>query len=125
MNISETNIPGYYGNRVIVFPGQSIGFHGSIFFIFFFFFFFSAEGITCLEETLQVTHPEQLITNNNSWLYLWASPEIGFCRYTEKAAKEAGYEIEVVNSLSAFRKSQCSKVIKMVFVKVIYDAKIR
>lgn len=103
-----TNIPGYYAIGDCV-PGQALA-HVA-----------SAEGITCVEK-LAGHHPEPIDYNNIPGC-TYASPEIASVGYTEKAAKEAGYELKVGKfPFSASGKASAAGH-KDGFVKVIYDAK--
>lgn len=81
----------------------------------------SAEAITCVEKIkgLEV----EAINYNNIPGCTYCSPEIASVGYTEKAAKEAGYEIKVGKfPFSASGKASASGA-KEGFVKVIFDAK--
>ncbi|RZJ81324.1 MAG: dihydrolipoyl dehydrogenase, partial [Chryseobacterium sp.] len=81
----------------------------------------SAEGIICVEK-IAGHHPEPLDYNNIPGC-TYASPEIASVGYTEKKAKEAGYEIKVGKfPFSASGKASASGA-KDGFVKVIFDAK--
>ena len=104
----QTNIPGVYAIGDIV-KGPSLA-HVA-----------SAEGICCVEKIagLQVTP----INYNNIPGCTYCSPEIASVGYTEKAAKEAGYEIKVGKfPFSASGKAKASGAADG-FVKVIFDAK--
>lgn len=81
----------------------------------------SAEGIICV-EAIAGHHPQPLDYNNiPSCTYCW--PEVASVGYTEKAAREAGYDIKVgVFPFSASGKASASGA-KDGFVKVIFDAK--
>jgi dihydrolipoamide dehydrogenase len=81
----------------------------------------SAEGIICVEK-IAGHHPEPLNYNNiPGCTYTW--PEVASVGYTEKAAKEAGYQIKVGKfPFSASGKASASGT-KEGFVKVIFDAK--
>jgi dihydrolipoamide dehydrogenase len=103
-----TNIPGYYAIGDCV-PGQALA-HVA-----------SAEGITCVEK-IAGHHPEPIDYNNIPGC-TYCSPEIASVGYTEKAAKEAGYELKVGKfPFSASGKASAAGH-KDGFVKVIYDAK--
>jgi len=81
----------------------------------------SAEGITCVEKIkgLEVSP----IDYNNIPGCTYCSPEIASVGYTEKSAKEAGYEIKVGKfPFSASGKASAAGA-KDGFVKVIFDAK--
>jgi dihydrolipoamide dehydrogenase len=81
----------------------------------------SAEGIICVEK-IAGHHPEPLDYNNIPGC-TYCSPEIASVGYTEKAAKEAGYEIKVGKfPFSASGKASAGGV-KDGFVKLIFDAK--
>lgn len=104
----ETNISGYYAIGDCV-PGQALA-HVA-----------SAEGITCVEKI--AGHSPQPIDYNNIPGCTYCSPEIASVGYTEKAAKEAGFEIKVGKfPFSASGKASAAGH-KDGFVKVIYDAK--
>ncbi|MES2837602.1 MAG: dihydrolipoyl dehydrogenase [Bacteroidota bacterium] len=81
----------------------------------------SAEGITCVEK-IAGHHPEPINYNNIPGC-TYCSPEVASVGYTEKAAKEAGYEIKVGKfPFSASGKASAAGA-KDGFVKVIFDAK--
>jgi dihydrolipoamide dehydrogenase len=81
----------------------------------------SAEGIICVEK-IAGHHPEPLDYNNIPGC-TYCSPEIASVGYTEKKAKEAGYEIKVGKfPFSASGKASAGGA-KEGFVKVIFDAK--
>lgn len=81
----------------------------------------SAEGIICVEK-IAGHHPEPLDYNNIPGC-TYCSPEIASVGYTEKAAKEAGYEIKVGKfPFSASGKAKAAGASDG-FVKVIFDAK--
>jgi dihydrolipoamide dehydrogenase len=81
----------------------------------------SAEGIICVEK-IAGHHPEPLNYNNIPGC-TYCSPEVASVGYTEKAAKEAGYEIKVGKfPFSASGKASAAGA-KEGFVKVIFDAK--
>jgi dihydrolipoamide dehydrogenase len=104
----ETNIAGYYAIGDCV-PGQALA-HVA-----------SAEGITCVEKI--AGHNPEPIDYNNIPGCTYCSPEIASVGYTEKAAKEAGYELKVGKfPFSASGKASAAGH-KEGFVKVIYDAK--
>lgn len=104
----ETNIPGYYAIGDCV-PGQALA-HVA-----------SAEGIICVEK-IAGQHVEPLDYNNIPGC-TYCSPEIASVGYTEKRAKEAGYEIKVGKfPFSASGKAKASGAADG-FVKVIFDAK--
>ncbi len=81
----------------------------------------SAEGIICVEQ-IAGHHPEPLNYNNIPGC-TYCSPEVASVGYTEKAAKEAGYEIKVGKfPFSASGKASAGGV-KEGFIKLIFDAK--
>lgn len=81
----------------------------------------SAEGIVCVEKI--AGHNPEAIDYNNIPGCTYCSPEIASVGYTEKAAKEAGYEVKVGKfPFSASGKASAAGA-KDGFVKVIYDAK--
>jgi dihydrolipoamide dehydrogenase len=103
-----TNIKGVYAIGDIV-KGQALA-HVA-----------SAEGIICVEQ-IAGHHPEPLNYNNIPGC-TYSSPEVASVGYTEKAAKEAGYEIKVGKfPFSASGKASASGA-KEGFVKLIFDAK--
>ncbi len=104
----RTNVDGYYAIGDVV-PGQALA-HVA-----------SAEGIICVEK-IAGHHPEPLDYNNiPGCTYTW--PEIASVGYTEKAAKEAGYELKIGKfPFSASGKASAAGT-KDGFVKVIFDAK--
>ncbi len=104
----KTGVEGYYAIGDCV-PGQSLA-HVA-----------SAEGIICVEK-IAGHHPEPLDYGNIPGC-TYASPEIASVGMTEKAAKEAGYEIKVGKfPFSASGKASAAGH-KDGFVKVIFDAK--
>jgi dihydrolipoamide dehydrogenase len=104
----RTNVKGVYAIGDIV-KGQALA-HVA-----------SAEGITCVEKIAGL-NPEPINYNNIPGC-TYCSPEIASVGYTEKAAKEAGYEIKIGKfPFSASGKASAAGV-KDGFVKVIYDAK--
>lgn len=104
----KTNIDGVYAIGDIV-KGQALA-HVA-----------SAEGITCVEK-IKGLHVEPIDYNNIPGC-TYCSPEIASVGYTEKAAKEAGYEIKVGKfPFSASGKASAAGT-KDGFVKVIFDAK--
>ncbi len=81
----------------------------------------SAEGIICVEQ-IAGHHPEALNYNNIPGC-TYCSPEVASVGYTEKAAKEAGYQIKVGKfPFSASGKASAAGA-KEGFIKVIFDAK--
>lgn len=104
----RTNIPGYYAIGDIV-KGPALA-HVA-----------SAEGIICVEK-ISGMNPDPLDYKNIPGC-TYTSPEIASVGYTEKAAKEAGYEIKVGKfPFSASGKASAAGA-KDGFVKVIFDAK--
>lgn len=104
----RTNVPGIYAIGDVV-PGPALA-HVA-----------SAEGIICVEK-ISGMHTEPLDYNNIPGC-TYCSPEIASVGYTEKAAKEAGYEIKVGKfPFSASGKASAAGA-KSGFVKVIFDAK--
>ena len=104
----QTNVPGIYSIGDVV-PGPALA-HVA-----------SAEGIICVEK-IAGHHPEPLDYGNIPGC-TYCSPEIASVGMTEKAAKEAGYEIKVGKfPFSASGKASAAGA-KDGFVKVIFDAK--
>lgn len=104
----RTNVAGYYAIGDIT-PGQALA-HVA-----------SAEGIICVEK-IAGHHPEPLNYNNIPGC-TYCVPEIASVGYTEKAAKEAGYEVKVGKfPFSASGKAKAGGNYDG-FVKVIFDAK--
>jgi dihydrolipoamide dehydrogenase len=104
----KTNIPGIYAIGDIV-KGQALA-HVA-----------SAEGIICVEK-IAGHHPEPLNYNNIPGC-TYCSPEVASVGYTEKAAKEAGYELKIGKfPFSASGKAKAAGAADG-FVKLIFDAK--
>ena len=104
----KTNVDGVYAIGDIV-KGQALA-HVA-----------SAEGIICVEKIAGLK-PEPLNYNNIPGC-TYCMPEVASVGYTEKAAKEAGYEIKVGKfPFSASGKASAAGA-KDGFVKVIFDAK--
>jgi dihydrolipoamide dehydrogenase len=104
----RTNVEGIYAIGDIV-KGQALA-HVA-----------SAEGITCVEKIAGL-NPEPINYNNIPGC-TYCSPEVASVGYTEKAAREAGYEIKVGKfPYSASGKASAAGA-KDGFVKVIFDAK--
>jgi dihydrolipoamide dehydrogenase len=104
----KTNIEGVYAIGDIV-KGQALA-HVA-----------SAEGIICVEKI--AGHNPQPLDYNNIPGCTYCSPEVASVGYTEKAAKEAGYEIKVGKfPFSASGKASAAGS-KDGFVKLIFDAK--
>ncbi len=107
-NFYKTNIEGIFAIGDIV-KGQALA-HVA-----------SAEGIICVEK-IAGKNPEPLNYNNIPGC-TYCSPEIASVGYTEKAAREAGFDIKVGKfPFSASGKASASGT-KDGFVKVIFDAK--
>jgi len=105
---SATNIPGYYAIGDVT-PGQALA-HVA-----------SAEGIICVEK-IAGKNPEPLDYNNIPGC-TYCSPEIASVGYTEKAAKEKGYELKIGKfPFTASGKASAAGA-KDGFVKLIFDAK--
>lgn len=104
----QTNIPGYFAIGDVL-PTQALA-HVA-----------SAEGIICVEKI--AGHKPEKLDYNNIPGCTYCSPEISSVGYTEKAAKEAGYDVKVGKfPFSASGKASASGH-KDGFVKVIFDAK--
>lgn len=104
----QTNIPGYYAIGDCV-PGQALA-HVA-----------SAEGIICVEK--MAGHNPEPLNYNNIPGCTYTSPEIASVGYTEKQAKEKGFEIKVGKfPYSASGKASAAGH-KDGFVKLIFDAK--
>ncbi|HMT74982.1 MAG TPA: dihydrolipoyl dehydrogenase [Chitinophagaceae bacterium] len=110
----QTNIPGIYAIGDCA-PGHALA-HVA-----------SKEGIVCVEAIAynenKYKHKPEPIDYNNIPGCTYCVPEIASVGYTEKAAKEAGYEIKVGKfPLSASGKASAAGHPEG-FVKVIFDAK--
>ncbi|MEL6922734.1 MAG: dihydrolipoyl dehydrogenase, partial [Bacteroidota bacterium] len=104
----RTNVEGIYAIGDVT-PGQALA-HVA-----------TAEAITCVEK-IAGHHPDPIDYNNVPGC-TYCSPEIASVGYTEKAAREAGYEIKVGKfPFSASGKASAAGA-KEGFVKVIFDAK--
>lgn len=104
----QTNLPGYFAIGDIV-PGPALA-HVA-----------SAEGIICVEK-LAGHHPEPLNYGNIPGC-TYCSPEVASVGMTEKAAKEAGYDVKIGKfPFSASGKASAAGA-KDGFVKLIFDAK--
>jgi dihydrolipoamide dehydrogenase len=104
----KTNVDGVYAIGDIV-KGQALA-HVA-----------SAEGIICVEK-IKGMNVEPLDYNNIPGC-TYCSPEVASVGYTEKAAKEAGYEIKVGKfPFTASGKAKAAGASDG-FVKVIFDAK--
>ncbi len=105
----QTNVPGYYAIGDVT-KGQSLA-HVA-----------SAEAIICVEKLAGLPHVEPLNYNNIPGC-TYCTPEIASVGYTEKAAREAGYELKVGKfPFSASGKAKAAGTPEG-FVKVIFDAK--
>jgi len=104
----RTNIPGVYAIGDVI-PGPALA-HVA-----------SHEGIVCVEKI--AGHNPTPIDYNNVPSCTYCYPEVASVGLTEKAAKEAGYEIKVGKfPFSASGKASAAGA-KDGFVKVIFDAK--
>jgi dihydrolipoamide dehydrogenase len=104
----ETNIPGYYAIGDLL-PTQALA-HVA-----------SAEAITCVEKIAGM-HVEGIDYKNIPGC-TYCTPEIASVGYTEKAAKEAGFEIKVGKfPFTASGKAKAGGNADG-FVKLIFDAK--
>ncbi|MEO9258624.1 MAG: dihydrolipoyl dehydrogenase, partial [Crocinitomicaceae bacterium] len=104
----ETNIPGYFAIGDVV-HGPALA-HVA-----------SAEGIICVEKISGQQHVEPLDYGNIPGC-TYCTPEIASVGMTEKAAKDAGYEIKVGKfPFSASGKASAAGA-KDGFVKLIFDA---
>jgi dihydrolipoamide dehydrogenase len=110
----QTNVPGIYAIGDCA-PGQALA-HVA-----------SKEGIICVEQIAftekKYKHQPEPLDYNNVPGCTYCSPEVASVGYTEKAAKEAGYEIRVGKfPLSASGKASAAGATEG-FIKVIFDAK--
>jgi len=81
----------------------------------------SAEGITCVEKIAGLD--PQPVNYNNIPGCTYTNPEVASVGYTEKAAKEAGYEIKTGKfPFTASGKASASGE-KDGFIKLVFDAK--
>lgn len=104
----KTNKEGYYAIGDVV-PGPALA-HTA-----------SHEALVCVEK-IAGKNPSPLNYNNNPGC-TYTNPQVASVGYTEKAAKEAGYDIKVGKfPFSASGKASASGH-KDGFVKVIFDAK--
>ena len=104
----QTTVPGVYAIGDIV-PGQALA-HVA-----------SAEGIICVEKI--AGHSPEALDYGNIPGCTYTSPEVASVGMTEKAAKEAGYELKVGKfPFSASGKASAAGH-KDGFVKLIFDAK--
>lgn len=104
----QTNVPGIYAiGDIIATPALA---HVA-----------SAEGILCVEK-IAGKNPSPIDYKNIPGC-TYTSPEVASVGYTEKAAKEAGYEIKVGKfPFTASGKASAAGA-KEGFVKIIYDAR--
>lgn len=103
-----TNVAGYYAIGDCI-PGQALA-HVA-----------SAEGITCVEK-IKGLHVDPIDYNNIPGC-TYCQPEVASVGYTEKKAKEAGYEIKVGKfPFSASGKAKAAGASDG-FIKLIFDAK--
>jgi dihydrolipoamide dehydrogenase len=110
----QTNVPGIYAIGDCV-PGQALA-HVA-----------SKEGIICVENIgygeKKYNHQPESLDYNNVPGCTYCTPEIASVGFTEKAAKDAGYEIKVGKfPLSASGKASAAGATEG-FIKVIFDAK--
>lgn len=110
----QTSVPGIYAIGDCV-PGQALA-HVA-----------SKEGIICVEGIAygekKYNHQPEALDYNNVPGCTYCTPEIASVGFTEKAAKEAGYEVKVGKfPLSVSGKAQAAGATEG-FVKVIFDAK--
>ncbi len=110
----QTSVPGIYAIGDCV-PGQALA-HVA-----------SKEGIICVENIAynekKYNHQPEPLDYNNVPGCTYCSPEIASVGYTEKQAKEAGYEVKVGKfPLSVSGKATAAGHPEG-FVKVIFDAK--
>jgi len=107
-SFGQTNVPGIYAIGDIT-AGPALA-HVA-----------SAEGINCVEK-IAGHHPIPLDYNNMPGC-TYCQPEIASVGYTEKAAKEAGYDLKVGKfPFSASGKAKAAGT-PTGFIKVIFDAK--
>ncbi|GAA4411225.1 dihydrolipoyl dehydrogenase [Nibrella viscosa] len=104
----RTNVEGYYAIGDVT-KGQALA-HVA-----------SAEGIICVDKI--AGHHAEPLNYNNIPGCTYCSPEIASVGYTEKAAREAGYDIKVGKfPFTASGKAKAAGAPEG-FVKVIFDAK--
>jgi dihydrolipoamide dehydrogenase len=104
----RTNVEGYYAIGDIV-PGPALA-HVA-----------SHEGITCVEKIAGMD--VEPINYNNIPGCTYTSPEIASVGYTEKQAKEAGFDIKVGKFPFTASGKASAAGNKEGFIKVIFDAK--
>ncbi|HEY0434415.1 MAG TPA: dihydrolipoyl dehydrogenase [Chitinophagaceae bacterium] len=110
----QTNVPGVYAIGDCI-PGQALA-HVA-----------SKEGIICAENIgfseKKYNHQPQTLDYNNVPGCTYCYPEIASVGYTEKQARDAGYEVKVGKfPLSASGKASAAGHLEG-FIKVIFDAK--
>ncbi|MEO6613165.1 MAG: dihydrolipoyl dehydrogenase [Chitinophagaceae bacterium] len=110
----QTNVPGFYAIGDCA-PGQALA-HVA-----------SKEGIICVENIgyneKKYNHQPEALDYNNVPGCTYCYPEIASVGYTEKQAKEAGYEVKVGKfPLSASGKASAAGHTEG-FIKVVFDAK--
>jgi len=104
----ETNMPGYFAIGDVI-PGPALAHLAS------------AEGITCIEKIAGLD-PESIDYGNIPGC-TYCSPEVASVGMTEKAAKEAGYDLKIGKfPFSASGKASASGHNEG-FIKLIFDAK--
>lgn len=104
----QTNIPGYHAIGDCV-PGQALA-HVA-----------SAEGIICVEKMAGM-QPEALNYNNIPGC-TYCQPEIASVGYTERAAKEASFDLKIGKFPYSASGKAAAAGAKDGFVKLIFDAK--
>ena len=104
----RTNVEGYYAIGDIV-PGQALA-HVA-----------SHEGITCVEKIAGMD--VEPINYNNVPGCTYTSPEVASVGYTEKQAREAGYELKIGKFPYTASGKAAASGNKEGFIKVIFDAK--
>lgn len=110
----QTSVAGVYAIGDCV-PGQALA-HVA-----------SKEGIICVENIAfgekKYKHKPEPLDYNNVPGCTYCSPEVASVGYTEKAAKDAGYEVKVGKfPLSASGKASAAGATEG-FIKVVFDAK--
>ncbi len=110
----QTNVPGIYAIGDCI-PGQALA-HVA-----------SKEGIICVESIgfneKKYDHKPEALDYNNVPGCTYCFPEVASVGYTEKQAKDAGYEVKVGKfPLSASGKATAAGHMEG-FIKVIFDAK--
>ena len=104
----ETNIKGYYAIGDVI-EGPALA-HVA-----------SAEGIICVEKI--AGHNPEPIDYNNIPGCTYCSPEVASVGFTEKTAKEKGYELKIGKFPFSASGKESAAGHKEGFVKIIYDAK--